>query len=348
MAITSTPYGNLPGGEPVELFTLDNGRGLSVDITNYGGIVVAIRVPDRDGNIADVVLGKPDLASYLAGHPHFGAITGRVAGRVTGARFTLDGKEYRVAPNDDNGINHLHGGEEGLDKALWRAETMVEDGREKLRLRHLDPDGHNGYPGNLDCTVDYSLSDDNALVIDYRLATDQPTPVTVTNHSYFNLAGEGSSDILGHELQIFADEYAVTDDEMTLLGQKRPVAGANDFREPAVIGDRIQDIHQNHGDAYFLCDGRTAEPRLVARVREPQSGRVLETLTTEPGMQLYLSAMMEPGEVGKTGTHDRFAAICLEAQDYPDALNAPQLGCDIVLRPGQDFRSTTCYRFSVE
>jgi len=346
MPITSTPYGELPDGSPVQRFTLANEAGMSADIMTYGGIVLSINVPDRDGNITDVALGKPDLAAYLAGHPHFGAISGRVAGRLTGGRFTLDGESYQLEIND--GPNHLHGGSSSFDKMNWQPEIVMEDGQEKLRLRHHDPEGANGYPGNVDCTVDYVVTPDNELRIDYRITTDRATPMVVTNHSYFNLKGEGEGLILDHELQIFADEVAILDREMTLLGKKRSVDGtADDFREPALIGDRVAELHEQHGSGYFLPGGRTAEPRLVARVREPSSGRVLETLTTEPYLQFYTSSQMDEGEGGKRVPYGKHCAFCLEAHEYSDAVNAPHLG-DGVLRPGEDFRSTTIYRFRTD
>ncbi|GHC02296.1 aldose epimerase family protein [Cerasicoccus arenae] len=346
MTITSRPYGALPSGEPVKLFTLTNERGMTVSITDFGGIVVSIEVPDRNGILADVVLGKPDFAGYFAGHPHMGAIAGRVAGRLTGGRFTLDGVDYQLALN--NGANHLHGGLKGFDKELWLSSVITEDGQEKLRLRHRDLDGANGYPGNVDCQVDYAVTSDNELRIDYQFVTDKATPLVVTNHSYFNLKGQGEGQILDHEVQIFAHECALADDEMTLLSKKVLVDGtASDFREPAVIGDRVDRLHQGHGDGYFLPDGRTIEPRLVARVREAHTGRVLETLTTEPYIQFYTGSQMEEGEPGKTGSYGKHSAFCLEAQEYPDAVNAPDLGVG-VLRPGEDFRSTTIYRFSAE
>ncbi|WP_269540411.1 aldose epimerase family protein [Cerasicoccus fimbriatus] len=346
MPISSSPYGDLPTGETAQLFTLTNSHGLKVTITNYGGIVVSILAPDRDGNFADIALGKADLAGYLAGHPYFGAITGRVAGRVTHGKFSIDGEDYSLVINNEP--NHLHGGLVGFDKILWNAEVVSESGQDKLRLTHRDPDGANGYPGNVDCRVDYSLTDEDELVIDYQFSTDKATPLVVTNHSYFNLKGQGEGTILDHEIQILANEVAVCDQEMTLLGEKRSVEGqANDFRKPAVIADRLSGLHEGHGDGYFLPEGRTAEPRLVARVREPKSGRTLEALTTEPYLQFYTSAQMEDGEPGKTGSYVQYSGVCLEAQEYPDSVNSPELGVGVI-RPGENFTSTTIYRFGVE
>lgn len=346
MSITRTPYGTLPDGRPVELFTLTNDHGLIAEITNLGGIIVKIITPDRNGDMADVVLGKPDLQGYLDGHPFFGAITGRVAGRITGGKFTLDGVTYELERN--HAPNHLHGGTNAMDKALWQPEIISEDGVEKLRLRYRDPDGANGYPGNVDAEVTYSLREDNGLWMEYRFTTDKATPLTVTDHSYFNLKGEGEGTILDHTVQILGDAIAPTDDDMTLIGKKAPVAGTgDDFREPALLGDQIDGIFKRHGNAYFLNGGRTNDPRLVARFSEASRGRTLEVLTTEPMGQFYTSAMMEPGEPGKRTPYDVHSAFCFEAQDYADGANCPELG-DIILRPGEVFTSTTIYRFGTQ
>lgn len=346
MAITSSPFGALPDGRPVDLFTLTNKHGLRVTITNYGGIVVSIETPDRDGNLADIVLGRPDLQGYLDGHPYFGAITGRVAGRITGAQFELNGVIYELEKND--GENNLHGGTDGFDKQLWEAEIIQEADEEVLSLFYTDPHLHNNFPGNLDCTVEYCLTDANELRIDYQLETDKPTPHTVTNHSYFNLKGEGNGDILDHTLQILADTYAVTDDNCTITGEIQAVdAKSGDFRQPVILRDCIADIHLRHGAAFFLNGGRTEEPRLVARVTEPTTGRTLECLTTEPNLQFYSSSMMEPATPGKRTPYDVHSAFCLEAQACPEAVNQDQLG-DIILHPGDVFTSTTIYRFGVE
>ncbi len=346
MAIKSTPYGTLPSGDAATLYTLTNANGMRMRVTNYGGIIVSLTAPDREGKQEDIVLGKRSLADYLAGHPYFGAITGRVAGRIKGAEFELEGQTYKLVAN--NGTNCLHGGLDGFDKCLWEASVVKDGEADVLRLHHLDPDGNNGFPGNLDCTVDYRLSDDNELIIDYRFTTDKPTPVAVTNHSYFNLKGEGKGDILGHEFTILADKYAVADDEMSLTGEIASVEGQqNDFRKTGGLGWRIEGIHQQHGDNYFFPEGRTTEPRLVARVREPETGRIMECLTTEPGLQFYTSSMMEPGEEGKTANYKRHSAFCLETQGCPHAVHDPAFG-EIILLPGKTFTSRTIYKFSAE
>lgn len=325
---------------------MTNGHALTVKIITYGGIITAIETPDREGKTADIALGKADLAGYLADHPNFGAICGRVAGRITAGKFSLDGKDYQLALN--NGAHHLHGGEKGLDKVLWQPEVLAQGDAPKLRLRYRDPAGHNGYPGNLDCSVDYSLTTENELVIEYRFSTDQATPLAVTNHSYFNLKGEGRGTILDHEIQIFGDEVSLADADMALLDQRASVDGkANDFRVSTLLSKRINDLHEQHGDGYFLPGGRTDEPRLVARFREATSGRVLETLTTEPYGQFYTSAQMEDGEPGKHDGYVRFSGLCFETHPYPNSVNAPELG-DGVLYPGEDFYSKTIYRFLTE
>jgi len=345
MPIFSKPYGVLSSGEPVTLFALTNGADLTVNITNYGGIITSIETPDRNGDWADISLGKPNLEKYLAGHPYMGAICGRVAGRITGAQFEVDGQCYSLAAN--NGGNHIHGGERGLDKHLWKAQALEEGNESKLRLTTVDPDGANGYPGNLKCCVDYSLNVDNELVIDYEFSSDRTTPLAVTNHAYFNLKGEGRGTILDHEVQILADEVALCDGEMGLIDQVALVDGQpNDFRTPVLLSDRIDGLHQQHGDGYFLPAGRTAAPRLVARVRHPGTGRTIETLTTEPYLQFYTGAQMEDGESGKNSAYPRFGGFCLEAQAYPNSVNAPHLG-DGVLEGGEVRRSRTVYRFSV-
>ena len=335
-------FGRLPSGEAVDLYTLTNSLGNSVKISNYGAIVTSINVPDREGNIGDVVLGFDDLEAYLAGHPYFGAICGRIAGRISNSEFTLNGTTYKLLAND--GPNHLHGGEKGFDKVLWQAQYDVES--QKLILKHTSPHMDQGYPGELQIQVAYGWSDENELSIDFTITTDQETIVNLTNHSYFNLSGR--IDVLGHILQIDADEYAPTDENMTLLGRKESVEGtANDFREGVAIGEQIKGIFKEHGDTYFCRGGRQQSSRKVASVCEPVCGRTLEVLTTEPVIQFYSGMGLDGSLKGKEGkTYGKFGAFCLEAQEYADAINAPHLG-NYTLSPDQTFRSTTIYRFGV-
>jgi len=341
--VECTSFGNLPTGEAVDLYTLTNSAGNYVKITNYGAILTSICVPDCEEDLGDVVLGFDNLDGYLAGHPYFGAICGRIAGRITNSQFTLGGKTYKLLAND--GPNHLHGGETGFDKVLWKAEYDNE--KEKLILKHTSPHMDEGYPGELQVQVAYAWSDENELSIELEITTDQETIVNLTNHSYFNLSG--SIDVLGHILQIEADEYAPTDENMTLLGKKVSVARtANDFRNGVVIGDQIKGIYKEHGDTYFCRGGRQENPRKVASVYEPICGRTLEVLTTEPVVQFYSGMGLDGSIKGKEGkTYEKFGAFCLETQEYADAINAPHMG-NYTLKPNEFFRSTTIYRFGVK
>lgn len=347
MSIERTSFGNLPNGDNAELFLLSNANGMKASITNLGGIIVSLEVPDRDGTLADVILGKDDLAGYLNGHPHFGCITGRVAGRIGSGRFEIAGKHYALEIN--NPPNALHGGSGGYHSILWDASIVEVDGIEKLQLSTIDPDGNNGYPGNVTCTVTYALLDDNSLEINYTAQSDHITPFNITNHAYFNLAGEGQGDALEHEVQILSNSVAAVDANLTLTGIRKPVTpGFNDYQEPVTLKDREKLVGGNADLYYFAKDGRVDEPRLVAKAHDPKSGRIMEVLTTEPGVQFYaaVSLSTEELEIGKNGKHyPPFGGLCFETQDYPDSINFPEMG-DAILRPGEPFQSTTRYRFS--
>jgi aldose 1-epimerase len=349
MSIVKTSFGKLPSGEAVSLFTLTNKNGLSAQVANYGGILVTLNVPDRKGKLADIVLGKDSLKYYLAGHPHFGAITGRVAGRISQAKFTLEGKTYELLAND--GPNCLHGGLLGYDKLVWAAEVINDLGVEKLHLSISDPDGSNGFPGTVDCSVTYALLENNTLEITYSATTDKTTPLNLTNHSYFNLKGSGKGDILGHEVQIFADSVATADENATLIGKRDPVvAGFNDYRQPVVL-DSLNALKTGNADIhFFLNNGRTAHPKPAAIVHEPKTGRTMEVFTTEPGVQFYagLSLSKDAPEIGKKSTHHTIATgFCLETQDYADSVNCPEMG-GALLKAGDTFNSTTLFRFSAK
>ncbi|HTL72341.1 MAG TPA: aldose epimerase family protein, partial [bacterium] len=304
-----------------------------------------LHVPDRNGRMADVVLGFDNLEQYLAGHPYFGCITGRVAGRLTHGQFSLNEKNYTLAIN--NPPNHLHGGAVGFDKRIWNAEVL--SGQEpRLRLNYLSPEGEECYPGNVRVSVSYALTDANEFVVEYEAVTDRATPLNLTNHSYFNLAGEGNGRIDDHILQIFADDYAPADEMMTLLGRRESVAGlANDFTGARRIGDVIPGLWKNHGDVYFTRSGKSAIPTPVARLVDPSSGRVMEIFSTEPCLQLYTGVSLDGTLAGKSGRpYGPHSALCLECEGYPNGVNAPQLG-NIVLRPGETYRQTTVHKFSV-
>ncbi len=339
------PFGHLPTGETVAAHRLVNATGGSVKILTYGGIVTSWIVPDAHGAPVDIVLGFDCLDGYLAPHPYFGAIAGRVAGRITAGRFSLDGITYHLAFN--NHPNHLHGGLRGFDKHLWNATAFPrpQDGAPSLRLSRLSPDGEEGYPGNVTVSVTYTLTDDHTLLIESEASTDRATPFSLTHHSYFNLAGEGSGSVADHTLQILADAYAPTDADLTLLGRREPVTAANDFRAPRRLGDVMPGLHQRHGDLYFLPPPATDKPRLSAVLADPRSGRSLLVQTTEGCLQLYVASSLNGALIGKSGRpYGRHAGVCLECEGYPDGPNTPALG-DIILRPGHTARQTTAYSF---
>jgi aldose 1-epimerase len=305
-------------------------------------------VPDKDGKLADVTLGFDKLEDYVKSSPYFGCITGRVANRIANAKFTLDGKEYALAAN--NGKHTLHGGKVGFDKRVWQAEPFRTAAGQGLKLTYTSPDGEEGFPGNLACTVTYVLNDANELVIAYKATTDKQTPVNLTNHAYFNLAGHGNGTVLDHVVQIKADKYTPTDESLIPTGKIEPVAGTPfDFTQPTRIGERIKQIKADpvgYDLNYVLGTKRTDAPQHVATVTEPTSGRVMEVLTTEPGIQLYTGNFLKDLK-GKGGaTYPQYGAFCLETQFFPDSPNQPNFP-SIVLKPGEEYRQTTIYRFGV-
>ena len=346
MNIKRTDWGQTAEGAAVQLFTLTNARGMVAKVTSYGAILTELHVPDRAGQATNVVLGFDNLAQYLQGHPGFGATIGRCANRIGGARFTLDGTEYKVAAN--NGRHHIHGGPKGFDKKVWQARALPASEQEvAVEFSHLSPDGEEGYPGNLQVTVRYTLTSANELRIDYGATTDKPTVINLTNHSYFNLAGSG--DVLGHELQIFADRYTVADADLIPTGEIVPVKGtALDFTTPQTIGARIDQLRpqpNGYDHNYVLNPSKDGTPVLAARAKDPRSGRVMETLTTEPGVQLYTANWLDGRMKGVGGiAYGRHAGFCLETQHYPDSINKPAFP-SVILRPGGTFKSVTIYRF---
>lgn len=351
MGITSEPWGTTKDGEHVELFTLENKNGLEAKITSYGGIIVSLKTPDKNGVMGDVVLGFDNLADYETRSPYFGAITGRYANRIANGKFTLDGKEYRLALND--GPNSLHGGHVGFDKQVWKVKKIYHSNEVGLELTRTSADGEEGYPGTLKCMVTYFLTNDDELKIEYRATTDKATVVNLTNHTYFNLAGEGSGTILDHQAMIHSKHFTPTDDSLIPTGELRPVADTPlDFTELHRIGDRIglnypplkQAIGYDHN--FILTD--SAGMKCAAKVFEPKSGRALEMETTEPAMQFYTGNQMKRLTGCKHGhTYDFRSGFCLEAQHSPDSPNHPQFP-STVLRPGEIYTQTTIYKFSVE
>lgn len=347
MPVTIDSFGATPDGQAVERYTLSNNNGVQVQIITYGGIITSLLTPDREGRVDDIVLGFDDLAGYLGRHPYFGALVGRFANRIAGGRFTLDGVEYVLAQN--NGPNHLHGGLVGFDKKVWSASPTPEgDG---VILQYVSPDGEEGYPGTLTVQVIYTLNEENELGIDYQATTDKPTILNLTNHSYFNLAGQG--DILDHVVFLDADAYTPVDATQIPTGEVRPVTGSPfDFRQPTAIGARIHedDPQLRIGGGYdhnWIINGSPGALRLAARVTEPTTGRVLEVRTTQPGVQFYTSNSLADTR-GKGGQlYRRHSALCLETQHFPDSPNQPHFP-STVLRPGERFHEVTVFRFGVE
>ena len=349
--ISQQTFGKTQDGTAVDIFTLTNSNGVEVRAITYGGIIVSLRTPDKNGKLDDIVLGFDTLDSYLGKHPYFGAIIGRYGNRIGNAKFTLDGVEYKLAAN--NGPNSLHGGLKGFDKAVWKAQSLENDQGVGVVFTHTSPDGEEGYPGNLAAKVTYTLTNQNELIFDYEATTDKPTPVNLTQHTYFNLAGAGKGDVLGHEVLLNADSFTPVDSNLIPTGEIRKVAGTPfDFTKPTAVGARInQDDEQlklaGGYDHDFVINRRGEEPSLAARVYEPTSGRVLEVSTTQPGVQLYTGNFLDGTLTGKGGhVYQKRSGLCLETQHFPDSPNKPDFPSTI-LRPGETYRSRTIFKFSV-
>ncbi len=348
--ISRQSFGKSPDGKAVDLFTLRNKNGVEVRIMNYGGIVTSFVAPDRNGNMGDVVLGYDNLEGYLKASPFFGAMVGRYGNRIAGAKFTLDGKQYKLAANNNG--NALHGGLKGFDKVVWDAKTVGGPRGASLELHYLSKDGEEGYPGNLDVTAVYTLTEDNGLRLDYTATTDKDTVVNLTQHSYFNLAGKG--EVLNHEVMIDADRFTPVDSTPIPTGELRPVQGTPfDFRKPMAIGARInQDDEQlKFGKGYdqnWVINRKGNELKVIARVSEPTTGRVLEVLSTQPGMQFYTGNHLDGSITGKGGrVYTARSGFCMEPQHFPDSPNHPEFP-SVVLKPGQTYRQTIEYRLTVK
>jgi len=345
--VEKSPFGVLPDGTTVDLFTLKNPNGMVVKVITYGAIITEIHAPDRNGNLGDIVLGFDNLEAYLKGHPYFGAAIGRVGNRIAKAQFTLDGKTYQLAAND--GANHLHGGVSGFDKVVWGATAAATKDAAQVEFTYGSKDGEEGYPGNLKVTMTYKLTAKDELRIDYRATTDKATPVNLTNHSYWNLAGEG--DILGHELRLFANAYTPVDDTLIPTGEIRIVKDSPmDFTEPKPIGRHLKQLtNKPQGyDHNFVLNSHGRALAIAARVVEPKTGRVLEILTDQPGVQFYSGNFLDGALTGKRGVvYQQYYGFCLETQHFPDSVNHPGFP-SVILRPGQVYKTTTVHRFSAE
>jgi aldose 1-epimerase len=347
--VQSQLFGSVDG-RAITLYTLTNSHGMEVRAMNYGGIIVSIRVPDRNGDFADVVLGHETLDGYRPNPPFFGAIVGRYANRIANGTFKLDGETYTLPKND--GPNTLHGGDKGFDKAVWDGEPLK--GRTGVAFSYLSKNGEEGFPGNLRVKVTYTLTNANSLEIDYEATTDKATPINLSNHSYFNLKGEGNGDILDHEIMINADRFTPVDKNLIPTGELRPVKGTPfDFTKPTKIGARIDDNYEQlvlaHGyDHNFVINRHGGGLVLAARVYEPTTGRTLEVSTTQPGVQFYTGNFLDGTITGKHGhVYKKHYGFCLETQHFPDSPNHPSFP-NTILRPGETFQQKTVFKFSAK
>ncbi|MDQ2843116.1 MAG: galactose mutarotase [Acidobacteriota bacterium] len=351
-AIKKESWGNTDSGEPVSLYTLRNGNGMEAMITSYGGRLVNLRTPDRTGKLGDIVLGFDSLDGYLKKNPYFGAIVGRYANRIANGRFSLDGQTYTLARND--GQNSLHGGLKGFDKVVWESREMSEETEPALELTYLSEDGEDGYPGNLRATVRYSLSDSDELRITYQATTDKDTVLNLTNHSYFDLSGDATGKILNCSVTINADKFTPVNANLIPTGEFRPVEGTPfDFRKPMPVGSRIEDNDQQlkYGQGYdhnFVLNTEGEGPSFAARAIDPKSGRVLEVLTTQPGLQFYTGNHLDGSVRGKGGVvYGVRSGMCFETQHFPDSPNHPEFPTT-ELKAGQQYRGTTIFRFRTD
>jgi aldose 1-epimerase len=351
LSVSRAPFGTLPDGRAVELFTLTNAHGVEIRAMTYGAIITAIYTPDRNGRRDDIVLGFDSVAGYLSGSPYFGAVVGRYANRIAGGHFTLDGVTYTLARN--NGPNSLHGGLRGFDKVLWSAEPVRSDSAVGVRLRYTSPDGEEGYPGTLQVQVTYTLTAHDELIVDYDATTDKATPLNLSQHTYWNLHGHGQGDILDHVLSLDASRYTPVDSTLIPTGEIAPVAGTPfDFRTPAAVGARIDAANEQLGFGHgydhnwVLDQPRPGILSHAARLVDPVSGRAIDVSTTEPGIQFYAGNFLDGTIKGKGGqVYGHRGALCLETQHFPDSPNHPNFPSTI-LRPGQRYQSRTIVTFS--
>jgi len=343
MPINEEQFGQLPDGRDVHLYTLRNSNGIEAKITNYGGIIVSLKTPDKDGTIENIVLGFDDLESYLDGHPYFGALIGRYGNRIEDGQFELNGEEYQLSVND--GDHHLHGGEKGFDKVLWDAEILDD---RRLQLSYISGDGEEGYPGRLNVTATYYLSDDNELRLEFEATTDETTPVNLTAHSYFNLTGNPENTILDHELKIDADQYTPATADLIPTGEIADVEGTPfNFTEYIAIGARIDQVPGGY-DHNFVTGSSNDSQSLQAEVREPETGRTLKLYSTEPGIQFYSGNFLDGTLTNADGIDlEKYSGFCLEPQHFPNSPNEPGFPSTI-LNPGETYRAVIAYRFDVK
>ena len=345
-SLSKMEFGKTPDGTPVELYVLKNGQ-ITVKVMTYGAIITEIDTPDRNGKEGDVVLGFDSLEGYLGKHPYFGATVGRVANRIAKGKFTLNGQEYTLAVND--GPNTLHGGLKGFDKVIWKAEPIDRPDGPSIKLTYRSPDGEEGYPGNLNVSVQFTVTDQNELKLEYTATTDKATPINLSNHSYFNLAGRTTEPVLGHELMLTASHYTPVDETLIPTGEIAEVTGTPlDFTKPTEIGARIKELKGEPSgyDHNFALDSRGKSLALAARVYEPKTGRVMAISTTEPGIQFYTGNFLDGTITGKDGIiYRKHHAFCLETQHFPDSIHHANFP-SAVLEPGKTYTQTTVYKFS--
>jgi len=347
MSIDKKQYGKMPDGAEVDLYTLTNAHGLKVKIMTYGATITSVEVPDRDGKTANVVLHLGTLADYLKGHPFFGSTVGRYANRIAKGKFTLDGKQYTLATN--NNENHLHGGLKGFDKKVWKAKPVQTADAVGVTCTYASPDGEEGYPGALTAKVTYSLTDRNELKMEYSATADKPTIVNLTNHSYWNLAGAGSGTVLDQEVMLNADGYLPVDNGLIPLGKIAPVKGTPmDFvARPMTIGSRIAEVKGGYDHCYVLNKKEAGKLSLAAKITDPKSGRVMEILTDQPGVQFYTGNFLDGTMKAGGKSYVKNGGFCLETQHFPDSPNRPQFP-SVVLRPGETYTHLTIHKFSVQ
>jgi aldose 1-epimerase len=346
MSIAKTAFGKTEDGKEIDLYTCTNTNGLIVKMTNYGAIIVSVETPDREGKLANITLGFDKLDGYLQRHPYFGSTVGRYCNRIAKGKFTLDGEEYTLATN--NGANHLHGGDVGFDKQVWNAEEVETENGVGVKFTRRSVDGEEGYPGNLDVTVTYTLTSSNELKMEFVATTDKATPCNLTNHAYWNLAGAGSGTNEKHELQLESDKYLMVDDGLIPTGELADVKGTPlDFSTPHEIGERMKQIDADPigYDHCYVLRSQNGSLALAARVTEPSSGRVMEVFTTQPGIQLYTGNFLDGSD--SAGGFDQYGAFCLETQHYPDSPNQPDFPTT-TLKPGETYKQTTVHKFSVK
>ncbi|MBN1348269.1 galactose mutarotase [candidate division KSB1 bacterium] len=343
MGIKKQSFGKTPDGIDVDLYTLTNANGLKARLITYGAILVSLEVPDKNGTPGDIVLGYDDLDGYIKENPYFGAIVGRYGNRIAKGKFKLDGVEYRLATNNDE--NHLHGGIKGFDKVVWQAETVQKKEAAGVKFTYLSKDGEEGYPGNLPCTVIYELTNADELKVRYEATTDKATPINLTHHSYFNLAGQGTGDILSHQVLLAADYYTPVDEALIPTGELRPVKDSPmDFTSAKAIGKEV-DLVKGGYDHNFVLNNQNGTLALAAKVVEFSSGRIMEIYTTEPGIQFYTGNFLDGTITGKAGkVYKKHYGFCLETQHYPDSPNKPNFP-SVILRPGEKYTHLTVHKF---